>query len=64
MVSKLRCADGREFLCDTSANFSLDQNVVDNPPVILWPEVKQNADVPADVQTLLAAIVHRKAASK
>ena len=57
MARKLRCADGREFLCDTSANFSLDQDVIDNPPVILWPEVKQNADVPADVQKLLAAIV-------
>ena len=53
----LRCADGREFLCDTSASFSLDQNVIDDPPVILWPEAKQNADVPADVQKLLAAIV-------
>ena|GEM_PF-3594043 len=57
MARKLRCADGREFLCDTSANFSLDQNVIDHPPVILWPEVKQNAEVPADVQKLLAAIV-------
>jgi len=57
MARKLRCADGRESLCDTSANFSLDQHIIDNPPVILWPEVKQNADVPADVQELLAAIV-------
>ena len=56
MARKLRCADGREFLCDTSANFSLDQHLIDNPPVILWPEVKQNADVPADVWKLLAAI--------
>jgi len=54
---KLRCADGREFLCETSANFSLDQHVIDNPPVILWPEVRQNAHVPADVQKVLAAIV-------
>jgi hypothetical protein len=57
MARKLHCADGREFLCDTSANFSLDQDVIDHPPVILWPEAKQNADVPADVQKLLAAIV-------
>jgi len=57
MARKLRCADGREFLCDTSANFSLDQHIIDNPPVILWPEVKQNADVPGDVRKLLAAIV-------
>jgi len=56
-AERLRCADGREFLCDTSANFSLDQEVIDHPPVTLWPEAKQNADVPADVQKLLAAIV-------
>jgi len=56
MARKLRCADGREFLCDTSANFRLDQEVIDNPPVILWPEVKQNVEVPADVQKLMAAI--------
>jgi len=53
---KLRCADGREFLCDTSANFTLDQGLIDNPPVILWPKARQNADVPADVQELLSAL--------
>jgi len=54
---RLRCAAGREFLCDTSAHFALDQDLIDHPPATLWPEVRQNADVPADVQRLLASMV-------
>lgn len=56
MSRKLVCAEGREFLCDTSANFTLDQGLIDHPPVILWPDARQSADVPADVQGLLAAL--------
>ncbi len=51
---KLCCADGREFLCDTSANFTLDQELIDDPPVILWPKARHNTDVPADVQAFVS----------
>ena len=55
-LNKLRCADDREFLCDTSASFTLDQSLIDSPPVILWPDARHNVDVPADVQELLAGL--------
>jgi len=54
MARKLHCADGREFLCDTSADFSLDEAVIDNPPVILWPEVKKNTEIPATLSAFVA----------
>jgi predicted nucleotidyltransferase len=49
---RLMCAPGRQFLCDTAANFRLNQDVVQHPPVTLWPEVVVNAaTVPADVRS-------------
>jgi len=53
---KPRCADGREYLCDTSANFTLNQDLIDHPPVILWPNARQNVDVPVDVQALVSTL--------
>lgn len=54
--SRLRCAEGRPGLCDTSANFSLDQKVVDRPSVILWPEAKEYTEVPADVHEFVSGL--------
>jgi len=51
---ELRCAEGREFLCDTSADFTLDQKLIDHPPAVLWPEAKHGANMPVDVQALIA----------
>lgn len=46
----LVCATQRPFLCDTSGNFTVRQEFIDEPALILWPEVKMNADLPPDVR--------------
>jgi predicted nucleotidyltransferase len=51
--AKLRCLQDRQWLCDTSADFTLDQKLIDQPPVILWPKAKACTGIPEDVLKLL-----------
>ena len=44
------CSLGRPFLCDTSQNFQLSKDVVDNPPIILWPEARADIEIPCDIK--------------
>ncbi len=39
----------RQFLYDDLQNLRLKKNLIDNPPVLLWPEPKANQEVPNDV---------------
>lgn len=46
----LRCAEGRKHLCDTSAVLNLDKTLVEKPPLVLWPRLQANDEVPVDVR--------------
>lgn len=43
------CDSERAFVCDTSRNFTLRREVFEAPPLVLYPEIEINADLPADV---------------
>lgn len=53
---RLCCAEGRLFLCNTSGNFSLGQDVIDDPPVVLWPDAACAVGAPDDVRALVESV--------
>ena len=48
---KLCCAD-RLHLCDTTGAFTLKQELVDNPPVVVLPEFSPMIQVPEDLKAI------------
>lgn len=49
-MTGLQCDQKRDFLCDTSCNFTLSAEVIRNPPLVLWPEIEVRAPLPEDVR--------------
>lgn len=50
--NKLVCDLHKEFLCNTSNNFTLSQSLIDTPPIILYPKFSASANVPDDVRQI------------
>lgn len=48
----LRCDFDRPFLCDTSCAFSLKKELLNSPPIILYPKFRASIEVPKDVQLI------------
>ena len=44
------CDLDRPFLCDTSRNIRLSNTVINDPPIILWPEATANITIPHDIK--------------
>ncbi len=49
-ANKNVCYLDRPFLCDTTRNFKLSKEVVNHPPIILWPEATAIMKIPYDIK--------------
>lgn len=54
----LRCDLKRLHLCDTSSTITLKQELVDNPPVIIFPEFSAIVQLPRDLKAIFSVDQH------
>lgn len=56
----LRCDFDKPFLCDTSCSFELKNDLINSPPITLYPKFQARVNVPADVQIVFDLIQDNK----
>ena len=49
----------RNHLNDDLHDVTLSQDLIQNPPLVLWPAVERRGVVPADVEAILAGVLER-----
>ena len=57
----LICDRTRNYLCNTSNNFSIDKSIINNPPITIYPKFSTTIEIPNDVGKVLHPYISQTA---